>query len=223
MASKVLLLTGFEPFGGDHFNPSGTLARQLHGTCLTNGALIQGLVLPVSGPAAWRKLSRAIRRLRPHWIIATGVSSRPEISLESTAWNQADYPIPDNAGHQPRALPILSKAPARLDSALLSPHHLPPTALPPGPLPIRHSTDPGRYVCNHLYYRLLHLTRHPRQSAHQPTAFIHLPPTWEMQRSPQDPRPFHPLATVHHTLLALLESLTARSPRRKTASPPVSI
>jgi pyroglutamyl-peptidase len=202
---RTLLLTGFEPFGGDGFNPSGTLARALHGHRFDDGALVHGLTLPVSGPQAWQKLSRTIRRLRPHWIVATGVSGRAEISLESTAWNEDDFRIPDNAGRQPRCAPILVRGPARLESGIAT-DPLCFSADAPG-LPIRGSSDPGRFVCNHLYYRLLHLTRQRLHVAHRRALFLHLPCTPEMRRDAADDRFFHPLEDLCGTVRSLLQSV----------------
>ena len=196
----TLLLTGFEPFGGDGFNPSGAMACSLHGVALGGGVVIHGLTLPVSGPAAWQKLSRSIRQLRPAWVVATGVSGRAEISLESTAWNEADYRIPDNSGLQPRGPRILAHGPASLQSRPAPLLHR--SAAPS--LPVRLSTDPGRFVCNFLYYRLLHLTRRPGHCAHQRAVFWHLPATPEMRRSPGDGRFFYPMEDLQKTVQSLL-------------------
>ncbi len=214
----TLLFTGFEPFGGDQCNPSGLLARALHGRVLLGRAVIHSLVLPVSGPPAWAKLSRAIRKIQPHWIIATGVSGREEISVESTAWNEANYRLPDNSGRQPRGSLLLRRGPASLatgfsENALLgltsAPFHR--SALG---LPIRSSTDPGRFVCNYLYYRLLHLTENPTHTAHQQSLFLHLPCIPEMSHGPQDSRFFYPLAALQEIVLTLLEQIAegARKP-----------
>lgn len=201
----LLLLTGFEPFGGDGFNPSGTIARGLHGHRLESGALVHGLPLPVSGPPAWRKLSRAIRQLQPHWVVATGVSGRAEISLESCAWNEDDFRIPDNAGRQPQGTPILGKGPASLETGMEAGSLCREGVA--GELPVRLSRDPGRFVCNHLYYRLLHLTRRPLHGAHGRALFLHLPCTPEMRRGAADGRFFHPLEDLQRSILTILEQL----------------
>jgi len=223
MKPQVLLLTGFEPFGGDVFNPSGALAQQWQGHRLPGGVVIQGLVLPVSGPAAWRKLSHQIQQHRPCRIIAMGVSGRSEVSIESTAWNEMDYPIPDNAGLQPRRAAILPRGPAQLTSGLTA---LLESAIPGlerqagSGLAIRSSTDPGRYVCNYLYYRLLHLTRRASHGAHQQAVFLHLPPTVEMRRSPQDPRVFQDRAAVQRVVLGLCEvPMVSSGPPGQAAAP----
>ena len=203
---RTLLLTGFEPFGGDDFKCSGSLARLLHGAVLPGGVSIRSLILPVCGPAAWQKLARSLRVHKPQWIIATGVSGRAELSLESTAWNEDDYRIPDNAGRQPRGTRILSRGPAKLESALNLdplPGHFAGSALP-----VRTSSDPGRYVCNHLYYRLLHLTDRPGHSSHRRTLFLHLPATPEMRRSPEDQRFFYPLDDLQLMVLKVMTLLT---------------
>ena len=202
----TLLFTGFEPFGGATFNPSGALASSLHGRILDNGTLVHGVTLPVSGPAAWRKLNRAIRRYRPHWIIASGVSGRAGLSIETTAWNEADYPIPDNPGLQPRQTRILSRGQAKLESALTKMHPL-PRDLTRLPLPVHFSHDPGRYVCNYLYYRLLHLTQRPSHSAHGRCVFLHLAATHEMRQPGQNTGNFPTMEDLQTTVLRVTAKL----------------
>ncbi len=211
MKPHLLLLSGFEPFGGDGFNPSGSIAWSLHGQWLGGGVQIHGVTLPVNGPAAWEKLARNIRRLDPHWIIATGVSGRAELSIETTAWNEADYRMPDNLGHQPQGIKIMERGPAFLVSpaALGLLASLPPLEPRDGAphLPVRRSDDPGRYVCNFLFYRLLHLTRRTSHPAYQRAAFWHLPATPEMRRPGQDLRFCYPLDGLGGTVRHLLETV----------------
>lgn len=176
--SASLLLTGFEPFGGDRFNPSGALAESLDGAVIGENIRIVSAILPVSGPAAWQRMARKIRRHQPRWIVAMGVSGRAEVSVESTAWNVADYRMPDNCGLQPVGLRILKRGPERLLSGL--PVAEIATARGKTEIPLKVSTDPGRFVCNWLYYRLLHLTRKPGHNAAGRAVFLHLPPTLEM-------------------------------------------
>ena len=202
---RTLLLTGFEPFGGDHFNPSGSIALAMDGHRIPGGPVIRSLTLPVSGPPAWQKLSRTIRRIKPIWIIATGVSGRTEISLESTAWNEDDYRIPDNTGRQPQAVPILSRSPATLVSGLGAAALLEVQAS--SKIPLFPSMNPGRYVCNHLYYRLLHLTRRPSHCANGRSLFLHLPCTPEMCTGPEDTRTFYPMRDVRETVLLILHHI----------------
>ena len=174
-----ILLTGFEPFAGDAVNPSGLIAAALHGTSLLPGHRVHGLVLPVSAATAFARTSRLVRRLRPHWIVAMGVSGRDAFTPESQAVNAADYRIPDNAGLQLRAVPLLKRGPVILRTGLDA-EKLAAAAARTG-IPAIASTDAGRFVCNHLYYRLLHLTSRPGHPAAGRTVFIHLPALPGMQ------------------------------------------
>ncbi len=207
MNRPVLLLTGFEPFGGDGFNPSGAIAGEFDGEPLPGKGIVRGLILPVSGPAAWSRLARAVREVQPRWIVATGVSGRQEISIETMAWNEVDYRIPDNAGLQPRHGRILMRGPSALTSALAERMLRPGdsgSSWSPDRIPVCPGTDPGRFVCNHVYYRLLHLTRRSAHPACQRAVFLHLPPTHEMKRNANDARVLFPLASVRDRVTDLL-------------------
>lgn len=164
------------------------------------------MTLPVCGPAAWARMARAIRRVRPFWIVALGVSGRAELSIESTAWNEEDYRIPDNAGLQPRHSPILPRGPEKLVSPAAA--LIRPESFAASPLPVRLSTDPGRYVCNHLYYRLLHLTQKSGHSAGGRSLFLHLPATPEMRRGAGDVRFFYPLDDLRGRVAEVLQQLS---------------
>ena len=213
---STLLLSGFHPFAGDPFNPSGHIAASLHGHLLLPHILVRSLILPVSGPPAFRKLSHAIRVHRPRWIVAMGVSSRAEISLESTAWNEEDYAQPDNSGRRPRGVSILKRGPLQLHTGFgLSPRDVQKFS---SGLAIRASTDPGRFVCNHLYYRLLHLTRNPQHYSHGKVIFIHLPSTPEMRRGPCDARFFYPLAPLQEIVRKLLQKVVHLHPDHERIS-----
>ncbi|MDB6069465.1 MAG: pyrrolidone-carboxylate peptidase [Verrucomicrobiales bacterium] len=223
----TLLLTGFEPFGGDAFNPSGELAKGLHGMEFSCGMRVRGQVLPVSGEAAWSRMAAAVRRYRPQWVVAMGVSGRAEISLETTAWNEADFRIPDNKGWQPRGVPVLRRGPPHyqvdwpgvtaglgdggsgVEGIWAGEAGAGPVAA--GSLPVRASTDPGRFVCNFLYYRLLHLTRNPMHPAHGRALFVHLPATAEMRRAGKESRYYHSMNNLQDRVRELLQTWTRRS------------
>lgn len=203
--SARLLLTGFEPFGGDRFNPSGALAAALEGAVIGANVRIVSAVLPVSGPAAWQKIAGIIRRRQPRWTVAMGVSGRPEISVESTAWNVADYRIPDNSGLQPVGNRILKYGPGKLASRL--PVLEIAAAMGNTEIPVRASTDPGRFVCNWLYYRLLHLTRKPAHGAEGRAVFLHLPATREMGGNRPARRALFDLADLRRVVEGVLREV----------------
>ena len=98
-----LLLTGFEPFGGNSVNPSEQVVRAL--AALPRERLprlqLRTAVLPVdrvNGPAA---LVRAMNKYRPEAVLCLGEASRGiAISIERVAVNLMDYRIADSSGRQ---------------------------------------------------------------------------------------------------------------------------
>jgi pyroglutamyl-peptidase len=206
-AGQTLLLTGFEPFGGDRRNPSGETALALDGYRLSGDAVIRSLVLPVSAGPAWELARKHIRILRPRWIVATGVGPRDRITPEEQAVNWCDYRIPDNAGVVRREVPAV---PGGRKAFRCGPdvQALADAVLAAG-VPAGVSDDAGRFVCNDFYCRLLRLTSRRGHAASGRSLFVHVPRTPEMGGAP----PFMDLAAIRAGLLALLDSLvTQRGP-----------
>src|SRR5882672_6396553 len=94
---KTVLLTGFEPFGGEMINPSWELARALDGQMIA-GHRVQARRLPCRFGAALSVLERALVETRPRLVLALGqAGGRTELSLERVAINVDDARIADNA------------------------------------------------------------------------------------------------------------------------------
>lgn len=143
----TILVTAFGPFDGRSEN-----ASQLALTALKRATpSLRKRLLPVDSVVAPSRLKTAISELQPDLLILLGeAAGSSSIRIETTAWNLLDFTIPDNANRQPRNTPIETGAPTRLE-----------TELPLAPL-LRHlnkqkllvtlSSDPGRYLCNQIYY-----------------------------------------------------------------------
>ena len=117
MKSDVLL-TGFEPFGGDPRNPSSEACALLDGSDI-RGYRVRTLCLPTAFNAAAMQLLREITRNPPALVIATGVAGgRAEITPERFAMNFSDARIPDNRRRQPRERTIVRGAPLAYMSTL---------------------------------------------------------------------------------------------------------
>jgi pyroglutamyl-peptidase I len=96
--TRNVLVTGFEPFGGEVINPSGEIARQLHGTVI-GGHRVVGTLLPCVFGAALTELKKQISSTKPALIICVGqAGGRAEITPERVAINVDDARLPDNAG-----------------------------------------------------------------------------------------------------------------------------
>ncbi|MGD1824541.1 pyroglutamyl-peptidase I [Chromobacterium violaceum] len=163
---KTVLLTGFEPFGGETVNPSWEAARQLDGETIA-GARVHARLLPCLFGAALDELYRQLDALRPDVAIAVGqAGGRPDIAVERVAINVDDARFPDNAGRQPIDEPVVANGPAAYFSTL--PIKAIVAGLRERGLPATVSQSAGTFVCNHVMYGLLHRGG-PR------AGFIHLP------------------------------------------------
>ncbi len=164
-----ILLTGFEPFGGEAINPSWEVAKTLQGQVIA-GATVQARCLPTSFGAAPAALAQALAEVRPGLVIALGqASGRTEISIERVAVNLIDARIPDNAGDRPQDVPIRPEAPAAYFSTL--PIKAMRNGLRAAGHPAGLSLTAGAFVCNQVFFELQHLLA----GAGVKSGFIHIP------------------------------------------------
>ena len=171
--TRTILITGFEPFGGDRRNPSAEIAQALAGTQI-GGCTIVGAVLPCVFGKSWRVLRGLVRKHRPELVICLGLAAtRTEITPERVAINVDDARIPDNAGRQPVDRPIVRGGPTAYWSTL--PIKAIVVAVQRRGIAASVSSSAGTFVCNHVFYGLLHDLRRSRSVR---GGFIHVP--WPM-------------------------------------------
>jgi pyroglutamyl-peptidase len=172
MASRVILLTGFAPFGAERTNPSWEVAARLDGKEI-GGATIRALELPVSCRRASKLVTAAIARANPAAVLGLGqAGGRPSLSIEKIAINLADERASRESDGGARAIPVVATGPdayfARIPIASIL------RALARAGIPASLSLSAGVYVCNTVMYVTLHALRsRPRL----PVGFIHLPLT----------------------------------------------
>lgn len=163
-----LLVTAFGPFGGRSRNASSLALLELKQRL----PWINTRILPVDCVVAPQRMSRALREVGPDAVLMLGEAGNSQsIRLETMAWNELDFRIPDIAGRQPQGKCIDPSAA----------HHMPST-MPFGEIHaclLEHnhacdiSMDPGRYLCNQILFHTLKVV----QKRHSPAkaGFIHLP------------------------------------------------
>lgn len=177
-ARPVVLVTGFEAFGGDPLNPSEAIARSLHGRSIA-GHRVVGLCLPTVFGQGSEALRAAVQRLRPAWVFALGLAARRTcISLERVAVNVVDARLADNAGAQPVDVPVVPGAPVAYFSGLPIKAML--AALQEAQVPAEVSNSAGTFVCNELFFRLMHALNTQRDLAACRGGFVHVPATVEL-------------------------------------------
>jgi pyroglutamyl-peptidase len=165
-----ILLTGFDPFGGETINPSWEAARSLHGRRI-GGHLVVARQLPTEFAASLQQLKAAMRELKPAIVLGVGqAGGRTQLSLERVAINLQDARLPDNAGMQPIDEPVIAGAPAAYFSTLPLKAML--AALHDAGIPAGISHSAGTYVCNHIAYAMLHLAGTRRGTR---AGFMHIP------------------------------------------------
>jgi pyroglutamyl-peptidase len=167
--TRTVLLTGFEPFNGATINPSWEAVRALDGWSGPGFAVVARQLPCVFGTAV-DVLRESIAGVRPDVVIAVGqAGGRSEISLERVAINVDDASIRDNAGNQPVDTPIAADGPAAYFTTL--PVKAIVKALRLRGFPSAVSQTAGTFVCNHVFYGLMH------HAAGQPlkAGFIHVP------------------------------------------------
>jgi pyroglutamyl-peptidase len=171
-----VLLTGFEPFDGEAINPSWEAVRALDGwPC--GPATVHARQMPCVFGLALEALAGAIAELQPDLVICVGqAGGRSEISVERVAINLDDGRIADNAGHQPIDSAVVVGGPAAYFATL--PIKAMVRDLRAAGIPAAVSNTAGTFVCNHIFYGLIHqLAMLPDQTPVGVTrgGFIHIP------------------------------------------------
>ncbi len=155
--TNPILLTGFAPFDGEAVNPSWEAVLRLAGEDI-DGHRVAIVQLPVSFGDTLRLLRQAIAEVRPGLVLCVGqAGGRSRISLERVAINLQDARIPDNAGAQPIDAAVEPDGPAAYFSSLPLKAML--RELTDAGIPAEISHSAGTYVCNHVFYGLMHLLR----------------------------------------------------------------
>ena len=173
---KKLLISGFEPFGGEKINPSWEAVECLPSEI--NGYALTKLLLPVTFGAVDILISAA-ELVAPDVIICIGqAGGRAEITPELVAINLRHASIPDNCGNQPKDEAIIPGGAAAYFSTL--PVRRMADAISALGIPSSVSYSAGTYVCNETLYTLL--------SRFDGTAirvgFIHIPYSKEQNKEP---------------------------------------
>ncbi|SHJ18070.1 pyroglutamyl-peptidase I [Lutispora thermophila] len=165
-----VLVTGFEPFGGESINPSFEAVKKLDDNIA--GAKIVKSEIPTVFYKSIHKLEELIIKEQPDIVICVGqAGGRYDITIERVGINIDDARIEDNEGNQPIDTPIFEDG----ENAYFS--NLPIKAMvneiKKSNIPASVSNTAGTFVCNHIMYGLLYLIN--KKYPNIRGGFIHVP------------------------------------------------
>jgi pyroglutamyl-peptidase len=164
------LVTGFEPFDNDAVNPAAEALRLLPPR--VGDLAIVTRVLPTAFGRALDILADALATTEPDIVLCVGLAGgRAALSLERVAINIDDARIADNAAAQPIDRPVVAGGPAAYFTNL--PIKAAVAALRAAGLPAIVSNTAGTFVCNHVFYGLMHLAATARPGLRG--GFLHVP------------------------------------------------
>lgn len=165
-----ILVTGFDPFGGEKVNPALEAVKLL--PTEIHGAKIHWVEIPTVFYKAADVLETAIVRFQPDAVLCIGqAGGRASLTPERVAINQDDARISDNQGNQPIDTPIRLDGQAAYFSTL--PIKAMVQAIKEEGLPATVSNTAGTFVCNHLMYQALYLA--DKKFANMRAGFMHIP------------------------------------------------
>ena len=213
MQSSPILVTGFEPFGGESLNPSLLVLEQLPDSLL--GVPLKKLQVPTAFEKAAAVALAAMEEHQPQAVLLLGqAGGRSGITVERVAINVDDARIPDNLSAQPVDMPIAADGPAAYFSTL--PIKAMVQAIKEAGLEASVSDTAGTYVCNHLLYAVLHhISQHKLPCK---ACFVHLPYLPEQAEGKTPPVPFMALPRQVKGIQAALQATLDSSFQGKALS-----
>ena len=165
-----ILLTGFDPFGGEKINPAYEVVRRVADGM--DGAEILKLEVPTVYNVSIQQVIARIVEVQPDvWLGIGQAGGRADISVERVAININDGRIPDNAGYQPLDEPVDAAGPSAYFATL--PIKLIVEGIRTENIPASVSNSAGTFVCNHLMYGVLNFIQ--KRKLNMRGGFIHIP------------------------------------------------
>lgn len=178
--ADVVLVTGFEPFGGESTNPSWEICRLLPRAI--GHTRIETCRVPCEFRRAIEVVAAAIERVKPRIVLCLGqAGGRSRVSVERVGINVDDARIPDNAGARPVDEPVAAHGPSAYFATV--PVKAMARAIREAGVPAEVSNTAGTYVCNHLLYGVLHFLAASASGAL--AGFIHVP--WSEEQALEKP------------------------------------
>lgn len=197
-----ILVTAFDPFGGESVNPALEAVRRLDAEVA--GAQLVTLEVPTVFGLSIETVAAAIGRHQPDAVLCVGqAGGRAGVTPERVAINVDDARIPDNHGQQPVDAPVAEDGPAAYFATL--PVKAMVAAITAVGLPSSLSNSAGTFVCNHLMYGVLHHLASSGRAGVR-AGFVHVPFIPE-QLDESNKAPSMPLDDIVRALTAAIKAI----------------
>jgi pyroglutamyl-peptidase len=177
----TVLITGFGPFPGAPFNPTGLLVERLSRVRrpALAGLTIVPHVFQTSYEAVDRELPKLIARYKPDALLMFGLAPRAKtLRIETRARNALAF-LPDVSGQSLRRHTIVKGGPSALALPARARHLF--AAGRTARIPLVVSRDAGRYLCNYLCWRAAEAAA---RDGPRIASFVHVPPVARFARRP---------------------------------------
>jgi len=165
-----ILVTGFDPFGGETVNPAIESVKRLPDR-IGNVEIIKLEIPTVIGKSV-ALIKTAIELHHPDVVLSVGqAGGRPDITVERIGINIDDCRITDNEGNQPVDMKVAADGPAAYFATL--PIKAMVNNIKAHGIPASVSNSAGTFICNHVLYGVAHIvaTQYPAMKS----GFIHIP------------------------------------------------
>ena len=204
---RPVLVTGFDPFGGETINPAFEAVRLLPD--VIDGVPVERLEVPTIFALAGKTVIEAVERLNPRMVVCVGqAGGRDGITPEKVAINYTESTIPDNAGVKGTGLPVIEGRPTAYFSTLPLTEMV--SAIQAAGYKAKVSYTAGTFVCNALMYTLLDDLSEHRPDI--PGGFIHVPFAAEQVAGKPEGTPYMALSDIAIGLEAAIRAaLNARN------------
>ena len=196
---KKILITAFDPFGGETINPSWEAVVRIQAP---KDMDLYRLQVPTEFAACLPAAKEAIRKYQPDCVLCVGMAGgRDAVTPEMIAINLDDARIPDNAGEEPHDRPVIPGGPAAYFTTL--PARAMVKAMETAGINAKVSYTAGTFVCNHLLYGLLHFAA--EEYPHMKVGFIHVPALPEQSATSSGPSmPLEKIVTALEAAITVL-------------------
>lgn len=165
-----ILVTGFDPFGGESINPAWEAVRTIPDT--VKGAAVAKLEIPTVFQKGAAAIVRALEEIQPDAVLSVGqAGGRSALTVEFVGINWADARIPDNEGGRPIGETIHEDGETAYFSTL--PVHAMVDRIRRAGLPAHLSYSAGTYVCNEVMYSVAYYIAKHRLPVR--SGFLHVP------------------------------------------------